>query len=114
MHTGTSMFMHRWFKPIQVHNLLRCLNLGEHDYRVDVFGNLFTRVAYQMNMAAEELTVHELEHVDQGHPLLICARVVKPPNWQATRPNYRDPWLPDVAPAQWNPETGHYVRQAKT
>jgi hypothetical protein len=62
-----------------------------------------------MNLPAEELACHELQHVDPGHPLLICVRVVKPAHWVAPRPPYRDPWLPEVTPAAWNPETGHYA-----
>jgi SAM-dependent methyltransferase len=112
MHTGSPLYMHQWFTPIQVENLMRRLSLEEPDYQIETFGNLFARIAYQMNMAAEELTAHELEYVDGGHPLLICARVVKPLHWQATKPEYRDPWLPDETPAQWNPETGHYARTA--
>ena len=62
-----------------------------------------------MNVPAEELARHELEHVDPGHPLLICVRAVKPINWDLPKPEYRDPWRPKVAPAQWNSETGHYT-----
>jgi hypothetical protein len=109
MHTGAPLFMYWWFTPIQVENLLRRVGLSGSDFRIDVFGNLFARIAYQLNMAAEELTAHELHAVDAGHPLLICARVVKPAHWQSARPEYRDPWRPDVAPAQWNAETGHYA-----
>ncbi len=109
MHTGAPLFMYWWFTPIQVENLLRRAGLSHTNYTIEVFGNLFTRIAYQMNMPAEELTGHELEYVDPGHPLLICVRVVKPRNWQPPKPQYRNPWLPDVAPAEWNPETGHYA-----
>jgi hypothetical protein len=108
MHTGTPLFLFWWFTPIQVENLLRHIGLTEADYTLTLFGNLFARIAYQMNVPAEELTQHELEYVDAGHPLLICTRVVKPLGWQAAPPAYRDPWLPDVTPAQWNPVTGHY------
>lgn len=109
MGTGAPLFVHHWFTPIQVENMLRQLGLDPNDFALNVYGNLFTRVAYQMNMPAEECTRAELEYVDAGHPLLICARVVKPANWQPTKPEYRDPWLPDVAPARWNAVTGHYA-----
>jgi SAM-dependent methyltransferase len=108
MHTGAPLFMYWWFTPIQVENLLQRAGLSQTDYKIEVFGNLFARIAYQMNMPAEELTRHELEYVDPGHPLLICVRVVKPVGWQAPKPPYVNPWLPDVRPAEWNPRTGHY------
>jgi hypothetical protein len=76
---------------------------------MDVYGNLFTRIAYQMNMPAEELTRRELTYADPGHPLLICVRVVKPASWRATKPEYRTPWLPEGTPARWNPVMGHYA-----
>ena len=113
MGTGEPLFLYRWYTPIQVENLLRSLSLQAEDYSMDVCGNLFTRVAYQMNMPAEEMTRRELEYVDPGHPLLICARIVKPFNWQAPKPEYRNPWLPQVTPAQWNPETGHYAKKLR-
>lgn len=109
MGTGAPLFVYWWFTPIQVENLLRQLALADKDYTLDISGNLFARMAYQMNMPAEELTRTELEHVDHGHPLLISARVVKPENWQATKPEYREPWRPEVTPARWNPITGHYA-----
>jgi hypothetical protein len=60
-------------------------------------------------MPVEELTRRELAYADPGHPVLICVRVVKPGNWQANKPPYRDPWRPGTTPARWNPETGHYA-----
>lgn len=110
MGTGTPLFVHWWFTPIQVDNLLRRVGLGDDDYELSVYGNLFARVAYQMNMPAEELTAEERDHRDAGHPLLICARIVKPAAWSASRPAYRDAWLPPTTPAAWNAETGHYPR----
>jgi len=109
MGTGEPLFLYRWYTPIQVENLLRSLDLRAEDYTLDIYGNLFTRIAYQMNMPAEELTRRELQYVDAGHPLLICARVVKPASWRATKPEYRTPWLPEVTPARWNPVMGHYA-----
>jgi glycosyltransferase involved in cell wall biosynthesis len=109
MGTGEPLFLYRWYTPIQVENLLRSLSLREDAYSIDIYGNLFTRIAYQLNMPAEELTRRELAYADPGHPLLICARVVKPDNWQANKPPYRDPWRPLVTPASWNLRTGHYA-----
>jgi glycosyltransferase involved in cell wall biosynthesis len=108
MGTGSPLFLYWWFTPIQVENLFQQIGLDRADYRMEIYGNLFTRIAYQMNMPAEELTAHELEYQDRGHPLLICARIVKPKEWKAERPVYREAWRPDVNPAHWNPETGHY------
>jgi GT2 family glycosyltransferase len=109
MGTGMPFFLFWWFTPIQVENLLRQLGLSMADYSLRVYGNLFSRVAYQMNLPAEELTAHELAYEDAGHPLLICVRVVKPANWQAEKPIYREPWQPVVTPARWQPERGHYA-----
>jgi glycosyltransferase involved in cell wall biosynthesis len=109
MGTGEPLFLYRWYTPIQVENLFRSLSLEPEDYTLRIYGNLFTRIAYQMNMPAEELTRRELEYVDAGHPLLICARVVKPASWRATKSEYRTPWLPEVTPARWNPVMGHYA-----
>jgi SAM-dependent methyltransferase len=106
MGTGAPLFLYWWFTPIQVENFLRRIGLTDTDFTLDVYGNLFARVAYQMNIPAEELTQSELEYVDAGHPLLICARIVKPLNWQATKPQYRHAWIPEVTPAQWDPVTG--------
>ncbi len=108
MGTGTPLFVFWSFTPIQVENLLRRTGLTERDFTLTTYGNLFLRVAYQMNMAAEELTADERNHRDPGHPLLICARVVKPADWSADRPPYREPWLPQTNAADWNSKTGHY------
>jgi SAM-dependent methyltransferase len=108
MGTGRPMFLYWWFTPIHVETLLRRAGLHDGDYRLQVYGNLFTRIAYQLNMPAEELTRRELETVDPGHPLLICVRAVKPIGWRADRPCYRDPWTPPGQPVRWDPVTGHY------
>jgi hypothetical protein len=108
MGTGRPLFMYWWFTPIQVENLLRRIGLDGGQYQMTIDGNLFARVAYQMNMPSEELSRTELDYEDEGHPLLVSVRAVKPPNWQAARPVYRDPWIPSVTPARWNAKTGHY------
>lgn len=109
MKTGRPLFLHHWFTPIQVEDLLHRVGLTSRDYELTVFGNLFARVAYQMNIPSAELTQNELSYVDPGHPLLICARVVKPADWSVSKPDYRDPWQTETAPAQWSPTTGHYA-----
>jgi SAM-dependent methyltransferase len=108
MATGTHMFLFWWFTPILVENLLHNVGLTCADYELTVYGNLFARIAYQMNVSAEELTFRELEYADPGHPLLICARIRKPDGWHTARPVYRDPWLPNTQPSRWSPKTGHY------
>jgi SAM-dependent methyltransferase len=109
MDTGSPLFMYWWFTPIVVENLFRKLNLTAEDYQLDVYGNLLTRMAFLMNLPAHELTKQEIEFNDPGQPLLICARVVKPEAWQATKPTYQTPlWTPESPPARISPETGHY------
>ena len=108
MGTGAPLFVFWWFTPIQVENLFRRVGLGAGDVTLTIDGNLFARVAYQMNMPAEELTGAERDHRDAGHPLLISARVVKPLEWRAARPEPREPWTPPADPIVWNPATGHY------
>jgi hypothetical protein len=63
-----------------------------------------------LNLPAEELTQRELTTSDVGHPLLICARVIKPDNWVARKPIYRDAWQPHVRASKWNSELGHYAK----
>jgi hypothetical protein len=109
MGTGAPLYMYWWFTPIGVENLLRSLALNEQDYQVTVYGNLLTRMAFLMNLPAEELTPEELDFADPGQPLLICVRVVKPSNWAAIKPAYREPlWTPDLSPARLSSTTGHY------
>ena len=109
MGTGAPLYMYHWPTPIGVHNLLHELDLTDADYELAVYGNLLTRMAFLLNMPARELTPTELNHVDPGQPLLICARVVRPADWQAAKPVYREPrWRPPVTPAVLSAATGHY------
>jgi hypothetical protein len=109
MGTGAPLYMYWWFTPIGVENLLRSLGLGEQDYQVTIYGNLLTRMAFLMNLPAQELTPDELDFADPGQPLLICVRVVKPQAWQPAKPVYREPlWSPNLTPARTSPTTGHY------
>lgn len=109
MGTGAPLYMYHWFTPIGVHNLLHSLGLDDTEYQMEIYGNLLTRMAFLLNLPAEEFTPAELDFADPGQPLLLCVRVVKPTNWQATKPIYRDPcWTPAVLPAQLRPDTGHY------
>ena len=109
MGTGEPLYMYNWFTPLQVENTFRRLGLTDADYQLDVYGNLLTRIAFQVNISAEELTARERDTVDPGHPLLICARVKKPENWQIVRPQYRDtPYVPPAPPVKARADTGHY------
>jgi SAM-dependent methyltransferase len=110
MGTGAPIYMYRWFTPIQVENLLRRLRLSDGDFELHVYGNLLTRVAFLMNLPAEELTRRELEFSDPGQPLLICARIVKPEAWKAKKPAYREPeWTPELtAMPSGGKQTGAY------
>lgn len=109
MGTGGSLYMHWWFTPLQVSDLLHRLRLSEQDYTLQIYGNLLTRFAFLVNLPAEELTQAELDYADPGQPLLICARIVRPADWRAARPVYRDPaWLPADVPVTLSPTTRHY------
>lgn len=109
MGTGGSLYMHHWFTPIQVYDLLHRLALGEADYGVQIYGNLTARMAFLLNLPARDLTPHERDYVDPGQPLLICTRVVKPQTWRAPKPPYRDPaWAPLLTPSQMRPDTRQY------
>jgi hypothetical protein len=101
MGTGAPLWVHWCFTPLQVHNLLRRVGLGSSDYSLEIHGNLFARIAYQVNMPAEALTREELTQPDPAWPVLVCVRVVRPVDWAPASPVYRDAWFPrDVAPAR--------------
>lgn len=103
------LYMYHWFTPIMVQNLLRGLALGDDDVKLTIYGNLLARMAFLLNLPARELTPTERDTVDPGHPLLICARIVKPAAWSPPKPPYREPcWHPATEPAQLRPDTGHY------
>jgi hypothetical protein len=109
MGTGEPLYMYHWFTPIQVEQLLHDIGLAEADYTLNVYGNLLTRMAFLMNVPAKEFTRQELDHADPGLPLLICARIVRPGEWQATPPPPVTPSIaPKSPPAQVHPDTGHY------
>lgn len=109
MGTGAPLYMHWFFTPIQVENLLRETELDENDYQVSIYGNLLARSAFLMSLPARELTAHERDFCDPGQPLLICVRVVRPAGWQCAKPEKRElRWLPAGAPLHSNLETGHY------
>ncbi len=109
MGTGAPLYMYNWFTPVQVQDTFRRLGLGEADVELHVYGNLMSRIAFQVNLSAEELTERERDTVDPGQPLLICARVQKPEDWQAAKPDYRDPaFTPSGRPDSLRPDTGHY------
>ena len=109
MGTGAPLYMHWFFTPIQVENLLHSLGLTTGDYTLKIYGNLLAKTAFLMNLPVRELTAHERDTYDPGQPLLICARIVRPNDWRCTKPTAQDPhWLPAAAPLVAHPETGHY------
>ncbi|MCB0181470.1 MAG: hypothetical protein KDI62_24800 [Anaerolineae bacterium] len=109
MGTGAPLYMYRMFMPLEVINMLYDLGLTEADFQLTSYGNLLSRMAFLLNLPAEELTEAELAAVDYGQPLLLCARIVKPAHWSAPKPAYRDPhWLPPGPPSHLSPVTGHY------
>jgi hypothetical protein len=109
MGTGAPLYMHWFFTPIQVENLLRGIGLAPGDYMLRVYGNLLAKTAFLTNLPARELTPRERDTCDPGQPLLICARIVRPPDWQCVKPAETDPlWLPAAPPMRVHPETGHY------
>lgn len=108
MGTGAPLHVFWWFTPLQVENLLRRAGLEAGAFSLTVYGNLFARVAYQMNLPAEEMTTEERNHRDPGHPLLICARIVRPNTWNTPAPQYHEAWTPPRTPRKWHPVTGHY------
>ena len=48
--------MYNWFTPVQVQNIFARLGLTEADVQLHVYGNLMSRIAFQVNLPAEELT----------------------------------------------------------
>jgi len=109
MATGATLWVHWCFTPLQVHDMLRRTGLSGEDYKLETYGNLLARVAYQLNVQSEELTRAELEYRDEGHPVLICVRVQRPAQWSAPRPTYRESWTPATQPVILSQRTGVYV-----
>ncbi|MCH7476086.1 MAG: hypothetical protein IIA27_15660, partial [Gemmatimonadetes bacterium] len=57
----------------------------------------------------EDLTARGRDTIDPGHPLLVCVRVKKPQDWNATRPVYDESiYVPVTVPAVLSDSTGHY------
>ena len=109
MGTGAPLYMHWFFTPIQVENLLLGLGLARTDYTLTVYGNLLAKTAFLTNLPARELTPVERDTRDPGQPLLICARIVRPANWQVAMPAEESPrWLPAGPPLRTDPMTGHF------
>ena len=109
MGTGAPLYMYWWFTPLQVEELLHRCGLTPADYQLDIQGNLFSRIAFQLNMPIEDLSRAERDTVDPGHPLLISVRIVKPAGWAGARPTPRQPQVrPGLHPARLDPAAGHY------
>lgn len=112
MHTGGALFMAHWPTPLQVHNWLHALGLRERNYALYTYGNLMARMAFLMNLPAKALTAEERDTVDEGQPLSLCLRVVKPQPWQPVKPIYRDLlWSPNATPQVMTADTRQYGDQ---
>lgn len=112
MGTGASLYMHHWFTPIQVNDLLHRVGLVADDYEVQVYGNLMARLAFLLNLPARDLTSHERDHVDPGQPLMIGVRVRRPVDWRAPAPLPRElQWTPQAAPSIMRADTRQYGDQ---
>src|SRR5690606_34765878 len=81
MGTGVILHSHWQFTPLQVQNIFRRLGLSDNDFSVQLYGNLLTRLAYELNIPAEELPARYLREKDEAWPLLICVRAVRPVDW---------------------------------
>lgn len=108
MGTGGTLYVHWFFTPLQVHNLMRRAGIAAEGLTVEVYGNLPVQVAYQINVPAERVPPEVLARRDPGFPVMVAVRAVKPAGWNAPKPVYRDPWLPEGEPARWTPAAGHY------
>ncbi len=109
MGTGAPLYMHWFFTPVQVENLLHEVGLTPADYQLTLYGNLLAKNAFLLNLPARELTPSERDFQDPGQPLLICARLVRPAHWQMPPPTARQPsWLPPGPPLRLAAETGHF------
>jgi len=114
MGTGGALYMHHWFTPIQVHDLLHRTGLTTSDYTTQIYGNLMARMAFLLNLPARDLTPHERDLVDPGQPLMMGVRVVKPMDWQSQPPTLRElQWTPRDAPSVMRADTRQYGDQYK-
>lgn len=107
MGTGVILHSHWQFTPLQVQNIFRRLGLSDNDFSVQLYGNLLTRLAYELNIPAEELPARYLREKDEAWPLLICVRAVRPVDWDPPRPVARPTWVPSGNAKIWNSATGH-------
>jgi Methyltransferase domain len=77
---GTT-FVYQWFTPAGVEQTLQEIGLSKDDYLIRVYGNYFSFMAYLAGLPAEELNELELAEVNPDIPLLVCARIRKPANF---------------------------------
>jgi SAM-dependent methyltransferase len=94
MGTGARLHQYWWFTPLHVQHLFANLALSPQDYQLKSYGNVFTRIAWLMNLPKESLTRKELDTQDSMQPIILCARVTRPADWQAERPARVPQWLP--------------------
>ena len=94
MGTGARLHQYWWFTPLHVQHLFTTLGLSQQDWSLTGYGNAFSRSAWLMNLPAEFLTRRELETQDPMHPIMLCARVVRPLDWSPEKPPRLPVWLP--------------------
>ena len=96
MGTGARLHQYWWFTPLHVQHLFTSLGLTRQDWDMTGYGNVFSRSAWLMNLPAEFLTRRELETQDPMHPIMLCARVVRPLDWSPEKPPCLPVWLPSA------------------
>lgn len=89
---GHVAFEERWFSPKVVERLLNQM-VSPSDYTLRTYGNRQAKASYILGIGAEALPESLLLRHDSGWPVLVCAVVTKPENWQ---PDYRPPDAPGV------------------
>lgn len=94
MGTGGMLHQYWWFTPLHVQQLFTALGLLPTDWSMKSYGNVFSRCAWLMNLPAEALTENELHTHDPMQPIMLCARVVRPLDWSALKPEPLPHWLP--------------------
>jgi len=83
---GDSRFdMMRWYTPAGVRAMLRKL-LPEDCFTITAYGNRMMHLAYVLAWGIEAFPKSLVDHRESGWPVLICVRVTKPVDWQATVP----------------------------
>ena len=89
---GRRAFVQRWYTPAGVQRMLAQLGLAGHS-TIETFGNDVGVMACVHGLPLEVLWRSSLTPADPAHPVLVCARIVRPPQWPSA-------WQPDDAPSR--------------